>query len=187
MVEMIEASRILRCATEKSLVILDEIGRGTSTYDGVSIAWAICEYIHDHMKAKTLFATHYHELIGLVSGMKRARNLSVAVSEKAGASGHSELVFLYKIIEGGTSRSYGIEVARLAGLPKEIVMRARGVLEKLENKTIDTGRVVNEDQIEMFDNREHKTLSELKDLDPNNMTPLDALKKLHELKEKGII
>lgn len=187
MVEMIEAARILHNATGKSLVILDEIGRGTSTYDGVSIAWAICEYIHDHIKAKTLFATHYHELIGLVEGMKRARNLSVAVSEKAGMSGHSELVFLYKIIEGGTSRSYGIEVARLAGLPREIVMRARGVLEKLENKTIDTGRVVSEDQIEMFDNREHKTLAELKGLDPNNMTPLDALKKLHELKEKGII
>jgi len=187
MVEMIEAARILHSATERSLVILDEIGRGTSTYDGVSIAWAICEYIHDHIKAKTLFATHYHELIGLVEGMKRGLNLSIAVSEKVGASGHSELVFLYKIIEGGTSRSYGIEVARLAGLPKEVLMRARGVLEKLENKTIDTGKAVNEDQIEMFEEREHKTLTELKGLDPNNMTPLDALKKLHELKEKGII
>lgn len=187
MVEMVEASQILHNATSRSLIILDEIGRGTSTYDGLSIAWAICEYVHDKIRAKTLFATHYHELIGLCEKLPRAKNSSVAVSEKL-----SNLIFLYKIIDGGTNKSYGIEVAKLAGLPKDLIMRARGVLDKLEAENLDN-RVspvrVCEDQINMFvsASREHKTIDELKGIDPDNLTPMDALRKFHELKEKGII
>jgi len=203
MVEMVEASTILHNATAKSLIILDEIGRGTSTYDGVSIAWAICEYLHDHVGAKTLFATHYHELVDLIARMDKARNFSVAVSERAAKheDGKSDLVFLYKIVEGGTSKSYGIEVAKLAGLPKEVVMKARGVLDKLEKEVVNGTPRINENQIDMFtaddsaadsadaktEPREHKALEELKKVDPNNLTPLEALKKLHDLKEKGII
>ncbi len=208
MIEMIEASNILHNATNRSLVILDEIGRGTSTYDGLSIAWAIVEYLHDKIGAKTLFASHYHELIGLCDKLPRAKNFSVAVSEKPAKHEHekSDIVFLYKVIEGGTSKSYGIEVAKLAGLPKEVVMKARGVLEKLEKKIIENGERVSENQIDIFSTttqsnvaledakvdrehveREHKVLSELRDLDPDNLTPLDALKKIHELKEKGLI
>ena len=205
MVEMIEAATILHNATERSLIILDEIGRGTSTYDGVSIAWAICEYIHDKLGAKTLFATHYHELIGLVNRLSRAKNFSVAVSEKPAKNvdGKSDLVFLYRIVKGGTSKSYGIEVAKLAGLPQEVVMKARGVLEKLEADVIEAGGQISEDQIDMFDGgrkesggsgdaaeagREHKALrDELGAIDPDSLTPLDALKKFHELKEKGLI
>jgi len=206
MVEMVEASTILHNATSRSLIILDEIGRGTSTYDGVSIAWAICEYLHDHVGAKTLFATHYHELVDLIARMDKARNFSVAVSERAAKheDGKSDLVFLYKIVEGGTSKSYGIEVAKLAGMPKDVVMRARGVLDKLEKQLSNGETRINKDQIDMFgagarsgsesnedsaksDSREHKALEELKKVDPNNLTPLEALKKLHDLKEKGII
>lgn len=197
MVEMIEAAYILHNATERSLIILDEIGRGTSTYDGVGIAWAICEYIHDHINAKTLFATHYHELISLADRLDRVKNFSVSVSEKPSkdSSGKSEIIFLYKVAEGGTSKSYGIEVAKLAGLPKEVIMKARGVLEKLEKKVIDNGDRVPENQTDMFIaggaganyEREHKILNEFKQVDPDNLTPLEALKKIHELKEKGLI
>lgn len=205
MVEMVEASVILHNATERSLVIFDELGRGTSTYDGLSIAWAICEYIHDRLKVKTLFATHYHELIGLCDKLSRAKNFSVAVSEKASKNegSRAELVFLYKIIEGGTSKSYGIEVAKLAGLPKDLVMKARGVLDKLERDVFDVGKRISENQIDMFVDgeqvlsREHdsiqreslesEALKELKKVDPDNLTPLEALKKLHDLKEKGLI
>ena len=198
MVEMVEAARILHGATERSLVILDEIGRGTSTYDGVSIAWAMCEYIHDVIGAKTLFATHYHELISLADDLDRAGNFSVAVSEGAGAH---ELVFLYKIVEGGTSKSYGIEVAKLAGLPREVVMKARGVLEGLEKEGgrvgVETGAgaaEVSRDQIGMFgggsgaaDERGHKALEELREIDTERLTPMEALNKIHELKEKGVL
>ncbi len=227
MVEMVEASTILHNATSRSLIILDEIGRGTSTYDGVSIAWAICEYIHDRLGAKTLFATHYHELIGLCERLKRAKNFSVAVSEKPAKheDGKADLVFLYRVVEGGTSKSYGIEVAKLAGLPKEVIMKARGVLEKLEAEVIDSGsdgEEVPENQTDMFEAggegaaggeggsaggegaaggeggsaggaasaavaRDHKALQELKKIDPDNLTPMEALRKFHELKEKGVI
>ena len=206
MVEMVEASRILHSATARSLVILDEVGRGTSTYDGLSIAWAICEYLHDTIGAKTLFATHYHELIALVEKLNGGKNFSVAVSEKpaASADGHSELVFLYKIKEEGTSKSYGIEVAKLAGLPKSVIMNARGVLSKLEKEGLGNGRGgrVSEDQIDMFrhaeepsaedgheerDGREHKALDELKEIDIDRLTPMQALNKIHELKEKGLL
>jgi DNA mismatch repair protein MutS len=128
LVEMKETAHILRYATDRSLVILDEIGRGTSTYDGVSIAWAVAEYLHDSVRAKTLFATHYHELCALGDTHPRVRNVSVAAREWQG-----EVVFLRKLMPGGTSRSFGIDVAKLAGLPAPVVARAREILASLES------------------------------------------------------
>jgi DNA mismatch repair protein MutS len=128
LLEMRETAHILRHATRKSLIILDEIGRGTSTYDGVSIAWAVAEHLHDRLSARTLFATHYHELCALPETHPRVRNVSVAAREWQG-----EVVFLRKLTPGGTSRSFGIEVARLAGMPDAVVTRARTLLEHLED------------------------------------------------------
>ncbi len=188
MVEMQEASYILNNATDKSLIILDEIGRGTSTYDGVSIAWAMSEFIHDQIKAKTLFATHYHELIELMDKLKNAKNLSVLVRENE----REGVVFLYKVVDGGVDKSYGIEVAKLAGLPVDVVSRARGVLNELENRHIKKGKV-HKDQIGMFEDekRQHRELKqnllvdELKSLDINKMTPLEAMQKLEEIRKKS--
>lgn len=191
MVEMNETAFILNHATEKSLIILDEIGRGTSTYDGVSIAWAIMEFIHDKIGAKTLFATHYHELIELAERLEKAVNLSVMVKENE----KEGVVFLYKIVEGGVDKSYGIEVAKLAGLPVDLVSRARGVLSELENRHIKKGRV-SPDQIELFNDvnaREHKKIDaidnkmmeELKQLDLNSMTPIQAMQALHDMKNRS--
>jgi DNA mismatch repair protein MutS len=188
MVEMTEAAYILNNATDKSLIILDEIGRGTSTYDGVSIAWAIMEFVHDQLGAKTLFATHYHELIELASDLKSSVNLSVAVKENE----KEGVVFLYKIVETGIDKSYGIEVARLAGLPREVVARARGVLGELENKHIKKAGKMNVNQMDLFMERqkqeinlaETKLLSEIKKLDLNSLTPIEALNKLSEIKKK---
>src|SRR5581483_4974532 len=130
MVEMTEMTQILRHATEKSLILLDEIGRGTSTFDGMSIAWAIAEYVHsDRLGARTLFATHYHELTGLASLHEGICNYHVLVREW-----EDEIIFLRKMVEGGADKSYGIQVARLAGLPAEIITRAKQVLEELEEK-----------------------------------------------------
>jgi len=182
MVEMQETSHILNHATDKSLIILDEVGRGTSTYDGVSIAWAITEYIHNFVKAKTLFATHYHELIALVDGLDSAKNLSVAVKENE----RDGVVFLYKIIDGGVDRSYGIEVAKLAGLPNEIVSRAKEVLIDLENQKINKPSF-DPSQLKLFEpsDRTHGILTELRALDIDSLTPLQALQKLDEIKKKS--
>jgi len=128
LLEMRETSHILRHATRKSLIILDEIGRGTSTYDGVSIAWAVAEFLHDTLCARSLFATHYHELCALTETHPRVRNVSVAAREWNG-----EVVFLRTLTPGGANRSFGIEVARLAGLPQSVVARARTLLEHLED------------------------------------------------------
>jgi DNA mismatch repair protein MutS len=128
MVEMNETSNIVNNATERSLVILDEIGRGTSTFDGLSIAWSVAEFLHDKIKARTLFATHYHELTNLAVERKGVCNLNVAVREW-----NEQIIFLRKIIPGGADKSYGIQVARLAGLPKEILERAKEILAHLEN------------------------------------------------------
>jgi DNA mismatch repair protein MutS len=129
MVEMAETAAILHHATERSLVVLDEIGRGTSTFDGLSIAWAIAEHLHDAIGARTLFATHYHELVELARTHPRVRNLSMGVRESGG-----KVVFLRTVVEGGASKSYGIEVARLAGLPGSVLRRAREVLRRLETE-----------------------------------------------------
>jgi DNA mismatch repair protein MutS len=128
MVEMNETANILNNATADSLIILDEIGRGTSTYDGISIAWAVVEHLHDRIKAKTLFATHYHELTQMARRLPRIRNANVAVREW-----NDQIIFLRKIVEGGTDRSYGIQVGRLAGLPREVIDRAKEILNKLES------------------------------------------------------
>ena len=192
MVEMQEAANILNNATERSLIILDEIGRGTSTYDGVSIAWAITEYIHNHIKAKTLFASHYHELISVVDSLKSAKNFSVGVKEK-----EDGILFLYKLYEGGIDKSYGIEVAKLAGLPTEVVEKSKTILKDLEEDVVDTKiqqkarkEKINEDQMALFDQPRipqnlNKIKEELKQIDINGLTPLEALKKLDELKKNS--
>jgi DNA mismatch repair protein MutS len=178
MVEMIETANILHHATSKSLVILDEIGRGTSTYDGVSIAWAIVEYLHNHphLRAKTLFATHYHELTQLADLLPGVRNYNVAVMEQDG-----KVVFLHEIIPGGADRSYGIHVAQLAGLPRPVIQRAGEIMAELEKTS---GRAVKinplaAQQIALFPET-NPLLEELNRLDTNSLSPIEALNKLFE-------
>ncbi|MBD3672415.1 MAG: DNA mismatch repair protein MutS [Planctomycetaceae bacterium] len=188
MVEMTETARILNAATKRSLVILDEIGRGTSTYDGISLAWAVTEYLHDTIKARTLFATHYHELTDLTQTLKQATNWNVAVREQ-----ESDVIFLHKIVEGTADKSYGIHVARLAGVPKEVLDRAGVILETLEEDHLDERgktkvpmretRKQNR-QLSLFESEPHPVVDELQGLDINQLTPLDALQKLHALQEK---
>jgi DNA mismatch repair protein MutS len=182
MVEMVEAANILHHATMRSLLILDEIGRGTSTYDGVSIAWAVIEYIHNHpqLRAKTLFATHYHELTQLADLLPGVRNYNVAVSEA-----DNKVVFLHKIIPGGADRSYGIHVAQLAGLPKPVIQRANEIMAELEKSS---GRAVQinphaAQQIALFPET-NPLLQELSDLDVNALSPIEALNKLFEWQRK---
>jgi DNA mismatch repair protein MutS len=178
MVEMVETANILHHATQRSLLILDEIGRGTSTYDGVSIAWAVVEYIHNHpsLRAKTLFATHYHELTQLADLLPGVRNYNVAVSEADG-----NVVFLHKIVPGGADRSYGIHVAQLAGLPRPVVQRAGEILRQLE---ASSGKAVRIDpqspkQLALFPET-NPLVDELKKLDANTLSPIEALNKLYE-------
>jgi DNA mismatch repair protein MutS len=187
MVEMWEVSNILKNATKDSLVLLDEVGRGTSTYDGLSIAWAVIEYICSNktLKCKTLFATHYHELIKLEGKIKGVKNYSVAV-KKIG----EEIAFLRKIIPGGADDSYGIEVAKLAGLPKEVTDRAKEILVTLEqgkNSELPKAKVHKEQtqQLGFLDIEKDSFLSELKNIDLNTMTPIDCLNKLNELVKKA--
>jgi len=182
MVEMLEAANILHHATSRSLLILDEIGRGTSTYDGVAIAWSMIEYIHNHphLRAKTLFATHYHELNQLADLLPGVRNYNVAVSE-----GDGKVVFLHKIIPGGADRSYGIHVAQLAGLPKPVIARANEIMAQLEKSS---GRAVRIEphmarQAALFPETS-PILDELKDVDINALSPIEALNKLFEWKKK---
>jgi DNA mismatch repair protein MutS len=185
LVEMNETANILNNATPKSLIILDEIGRGTSTYDGLSIAWAVTEYLHNekNVQAKTLFATHYHELVELAVDLPRAFNLNVAVKEFG-----DRIIFLRKIIEGGADRSYGVHVAEMAGLPKSVVVRAHDLLktlsksERSELKASEYMPII--EQMDIFSNNNDKLQLELNNLDINTMTPLDALTKLDELKKK---
>lgn len=184
MVEMEETAHILHYATEHSLVILDEIGRGTSTYDGVSLAWAILEFLHNETHAKTLFATHYHELIAVADSLQHCANLSVAVSEKDG-----KVAFLYRVISGAVNRSYGIEVARLAGLPIGVIQKARGILQDLEEGTVEAAisekakkDIRSENQMDIFSPRPHRVIEDLKKVDINSITPLEALQKLQALK-----
>jgi DNA mismatch repair protein MutS len=182
MVEMIETANILHHATSRSLIILDEIGRGTSTYDGVSIAWAVVEYIHNHplLRARTLFATHYHELTQLSELLPGIRNYNVAVSESEG-----KVVFLHKIISGGTDRSYGIHVAQLAGLPGPVIQRANEILQQLEASSGHAGRfnTALPQQMALFPET-NPLLEELKSLDLNALSPLEALNKLYEWSRK---
>ena len=188
MVEMMEVATILKEATKNSLVILDEIGRGTSTYDGVSIAWAVAEYIADKEKcgAKTLFATHYHELIGLEDKLEGVKNYSIAVKEKG-----EDIIFLRKIVRGGTDESYGIHVARLAGVPKQVTQKADSILKSLERKNVLTGKAQEkkdkkqvEGQFDMFNFKLAEIAHELDKVNLNELTPIDALNTLVRIKEK---
>jgi DNA mismatch repair protein MutS len=188
MVEMTETAAILNTATARSLILLDEIGRGTSTYDGLAIAWAVVEYIHSTSKAKTLFATHYHELTELDS-LPGVKNFHVSVKENAGG-----IVFLRKVEPGAADRSYGIEVAKLAGLPAEVIGRAREVLHEHENAEheatvhLSPGSKTQEGepqmQLTMFTPLSQKIIDRLREADLNNLTPLDAMNLLNELKKQ---
>ncbi len=191
MVEMNETAAIIHGATHRSLVLLDEIGRGTSTYDGVSIAWAVTEHLHEHVGAATIFATHYHELTQLGDLLPGVKNMNVAVKE-AGDS----IVFLRRLEEGGADRSYGIQVGRLAGLPPEVVARARELLVELEGTHSGAGRGLGtrgqhspdstriaREQFSLFD-EEHPVITRIRELDLNSLTPLDALNLLARLKTR---
>jgi DNA mismatch repair protein MutS len=194
MVEMMETARILNQATSRSLIVLDEIGRGTSTFDGLSIAWAVAEYLHDHpsLRPKTLFATHYHELTELVLTKERVKNYNVAVKEWAG-----EVIFLRKIVEGGTNRSYGIQVARLAGLPQKVIDRAKEILSNLERGELDATGMPKIAKTKMAVSKREPPLqpslftmpdpirSELKKIKTDQLTPIEALNILDQLKKKA--
>ena len=186
MVEMMEVATILKEATSNSLVILDEIGRGTSTYDGLSIAWAVAEFIADKEKcgAKTLFATHYHELTELEEKLDGVKNYNIAVKEKG-----EDIIFLRKILRGGTDESYGIHVARLAGVPKIVTQKADEILKGLERKNILTGKKqeskkVVEGQFDMFNYKLAEIAHEIDKINLNELTPIDALNTLVKIKEK---
>jgi DNA mismatch repair protein MutS len=183
LVEMQETSSIIRQATENSFVILDEIGRGTSTYDGLSLAWAIMENFHEK-KIKTLFATHYHELINLAKNLNNAKNFSARILEDE----KNGVIFLHKIFEGGAEKSFGIEVAKLAGLPKTIIQRAENILLDLEKKSINKN-ILNK-QVSLFEENkrvekkeESKVDNIFKNIDINSITPLEALNLLYKIKK----
>jgi len=177
MVEMVETANILHHATPRSLLILDEVGRGTSTYDGLAIAWAVVEYLHNHpeRRARTLFATHYHELMAMADTLPHVRNFNLAVKE----DGH-EVIFLHKVVPGGADRSYGIHVARLAGLPAPVIHRAEALLKQLESGEFRPGQVESEEVFQpLLIAQEHPILTELRALDVNSLTPLEALTQLY--------
>ncbi len=191
MVEMQETANILNNATARSLVVLDEIGRGTSTYDGLSIAWAVAEYLHDWKGrgVKTLFATHYHELTELADLKPRVRNFNIAVREW-----NDDIIFLHKLVPGGTNRSYGIQVARLAGVPRTVIERAKAILRRIEREghvrlgkkeaappAVPAALPV---QLDLFAGEEKDVLEELRRLDIDRLTPLEAMNLLHRLQEK---
>jgi len=194
MVEMNEVANILTNATGRSLIILDEVGRGTSTFDGLSIAWAVAEYIHNNrtLGARTLFATHYHQLLELAVTREGVKNYNVVVKEWG-----DKIVFLRKIMEGGTSRSYGIQVAQIAGIPDDIIVRAKEILHNLENGELDrsgmprisrtrkgAGPSSRQAQLSLFITDEDNVMNELKDLDTMRLTPLDALNLVHSWKKR---
>ena len=188
MVEMMEVAQILKEATGNSLVILDEIGRGTSTYDGLSIAWAVAEYISDKEKcgAKTLFATHYHELTDLENKLEGVKNYSIAVKEKG-----EDIIFLRKIVKGGTDESYGVHVAKLAGVPQVVTTRANEILKSIERKNVLNNKKIEKQekgvadgQLTMYNYKLAEIAHELDKIDVNELTPIDALNTLVKIKEK---
>ena len=182
MVEMSETAEIIRHATEKSLIILDEVGRGTSTYDGLSIAWSLVEYFIDHVKARSLFATHYHELTDLIKAKKQAKNLTMEIQNQNG-----DIKFLYRLIEDAIGQSFGIHVAKMAGLPQEILFRATTLLQQLENKQKKNLNLI-ENQAPLSPPPVPEYLKhledDLKEIDPLKMTPLEALQKIYDLKSQ---
>ena len=202
MVEMAETSAILHTATRRSLVLLDEIGRGTSTYDGVSIAWAVSEHLHERTGCKTIFATHYHELVQLADELVAVRNYNVGVREVG-----DQILFLHRLQPGGADRSYGIEVGRLAGLPAPVIERARQVLALLEGegatlvpalasalagresassqRSVRPSRTADVDQLGLFAAPPHAVVDALRGVDVNTLTPLAALQLVAELAERA--
>ncbi|MGQ9504549.1 MAG: DNA mismatch repair protein MutS [Thermogutta sp.] len=191
MVEMIETARILNSATKQSLVILDEIGRGTSTYDGMSLAWAVVEYLHNRIKCRTFFATHYHELTELAEVLPGVKNFNVAVREW-----QDQVVFLHKIVPGAADKSYGIHVAQLAGIPRAVIDRARHILEELETSHLEGRNPFrqsakersNEDgrpiQLTLFEPIDHPLMEEIREIDLTRITPLEAFEKLRKWQEQ---
>jgi len=187
---MTETAIILNSATPKSLVILDEIGRGTATFDGLSLAWAVIEHIQSHLRAKTIFATHYHEITELAELLSGIKNYQVAVKEA-----QNRIIFLRTVEPGAADRSYGIEVAKLAGIPARVTQRAREILKKHEenehqlsdNLTVQARRkrkiVVN--QLSLFTALEEELRNSLREVDVENLTPLEALRVLADLKKKA--
>jgi len=188
MVEMTEAAVILNTAGPGSLIILDEIGRGTATFDGLAIAWAVVEYLHARGGTKVLFATHYHELTELSLTKQRVKNYNMAVKEWA-----DRIIFLRKVLPGGSSRSYGIQVARLAGIPAEVISRSKEILRNLETGELNEagmpklaardGRSADNGQLSLLVGERDPVHEELKSIDVDRMTPLDALTALHKMKE----
>jgi DNA mismatch repair protein MutS len=188
MVEMNETASILNNLSDRSLVLLDEIGRGTSTYDGISIAWAISEYLHEHPgRPKTLFATHYHELNEMSSTFKRIKNYNVSVKEIK-----NNVLFLRKLVAGGSAHSFGIHVAKMAGMPQLVIRRATKMMEQLEKshkneELLDTIKEVHKDELQLsFFNLDDPLLEEIKEeilhTDIDTLTPVEALMKLNEIK-----
>ena len=187
MVEMLEAASIVNNISDRSLGLLDEIGRGTSTYDGISIAWGITQFLHENIhKPKTLFATHYHELNMMTESFKRIKNYNVQVKETS-----SDVIFLRKLIQGGSAHSFGIHVAKMAGMPEKIINISKNVLKKLEKSHQSSSKIEVENdsdmQLSFFsldDNNFKDFKKELESLDTDNLTPVEALVKLSELKKK---
>ena len=186
MVEMVETAAILNQASENALVILDEIGRGTATYDGLSIAWATLENLHNINNCRALFATHYHELTGLTKNLKGLMNATVSVREWEG-----DIIFLHEVKKGAADRSYGVQVARLAGIPETVINRAKEVLEKLEHADQGGKTSALIDELPLFNSKpnsfikpKHLSLveKELKDIHPDELTPKDALNLIYKLK-----
>ena len=181
MVEMSEVSYILENATDSSLVLLDEVGRGTATYDGLSIAWAIVEYLSSRFRAKVMFSTHYHELTELEGVLDGVRNYKIAVKELSGS-----IVFLHKVMRGSANRSFGIEVAGLSGLPKEVVARAKELLKQLEKLNIARQNSSPYQQVSMFNqDKSSEILKILRELDTDEISPRAAYDILCDLKEKA--
>ena len=190
MVEMNETASILNNVSERSLILLDEIGRGTSTYDGISIAWAIAEFLHQHpSQAKTLFATHYHELNEMTNSFERIRNFNVSVKEIG-----QQILFLRKLVEGGSAHSFGIHVAKMAGMPKSVVERAKVIMKRLEKAHSSKEEVSNQEKLSQDDDMQlsffqlddpilESIIDEIQDLDINSLTPVEALMKLNEIKK----
>ena len=184
MVEMVETARLLSGSSERSLLILDEIGRGTSTYDGLAIARSVIEYIHNHprLNCRTLFATHYHELTELPNILPRTENYNVSVAERG-----DDIVFLHKVVSGGADQSYGVHVAQLAGMPRPVVERARELLAQLESDSSDftlkkSKQADKPAQLSFFEApKENPAIELLKSLQVDNLSPLEALTKLYEL------
>ncbi len=179
MVEMKEANMALSHATKNSLILFDELGRGTATYDGMSLAEAILEYIHNHIHAKTIFSTHYHELTKMSKNLKRIKNIHVSASEENGV-----VTFLHKVCDGAIDKSYGINVAKLSKLPDEVIQRASDILKTYEDKKITKKETILQTTFDFSNNKDNEIINELKQIDPLNITAIEALNKLYEICEK---